>query len=320
MKRKFRRHKKKFKYIIVALLISLCYQITYGILMNIKLFSSNEEFLKALIENSNYYLIYEKNDNLVKKVANFLIDIDVNDPTTIINKVFYTGNTEERSEPVSKHIKDPNPIVKNEPLVYIYNSHQLENYDGSDYEIYNITPNVMMASYILKEKLNDLGIPSIVEEGDITEFIRVNNWTHDYSYDASRYFIKEAKNKYPTLKFFIDIHRDAIKKKDGTANINGLNCAKILFVVGLEHKNYNLNLNLAKNLNKLITEKYPTLSRGVLTKKGKGVNGIYNQDISPNTILLEIGGYQNTIDEVLNTITLISPIIKEHIDNERGNS
>ena len=95
----------------------------------------------------------------------------------------------------SVHIKDPNPTVINKPKVYIYNSHQLENYSSANYEAYNITPNVMMASYLLREKLNDLGINTIVEESDITEFIRINNWNYNYSYMASRYYIEDAMKK-----------------------------------------------------------------------------------------------------------------------------
>ncbi len=317
MKKRFKFKKRFIKYILYIILVTSCYQICYGILINIKLFSSNEEFLKALIQNSNYYLKYEKNNNIVKTVTNFLIDIDVNDPTTIINKVFKNEtHSDIRVEPVSKHISDPNPEAKKDPIVYIYNSHQLENYDGSDYEIYNITPNVMMASYILKERLNEMGISSIVEEGNITEFIQANNWNYNYSYDASRYFINEAISNYPTLKYFIDIHRDSVNKKEGTTIVDGKNYAKILFVVGLAHQNYQMNLDLANDLNKRIVSVYPTLCRGVLTKKGAGVNGIYNQDISPNSILLEIGGYQNTIDEVMNTINIIAPILKEKMANE----
>lgn len=215
MKRKFRFKKRIFKYIFYAILITLCYQVAYGVLMSIKLFSSNEQFLKALIENSNYYLKYENNDNIVKTVTNFLIDIDINNPKTIIDKVF-NGETSSdiKVEPVSQHISDPNPEVKVDPVVYIYNSHQLEDYDGSDYEIYNITPNVMMASYILKERLNELGISTIVEEGNISEFLKANNWSYDYSYDASRYFINQAISDHPTLKYFIDIHRDSITKNE----------------------------------------------------------------------------------------------------------
>ena len=60
----------------------------------------------------------------------------------------------------TKYIKDPNPTEVKEPRVYIYNTHQLENYSATNFEDYNITPNVLMASYMLKEKLNKNNIPS----------------------------------------------------------------------------------------------------------------------------------------------------------------
>ena len=50
-----------------------------------------------------------------------------------------------------------------------------------------------------------------------------------------------------------------------------------------------------------------------MKKGGAGVNGIYNQDISSNAMLIEVGGVDNNIDEVLNTIEIISVILKEQI-------
>lgn len=50
--------------------------------------------------------------------------------------------------------------------------------------------------------------------------------------------------------------------------------------------------------------------------EGPGVHGIYNQDLAPNVILLEMGGNENTYEEVINTIDLITPIIKEKIDEK----
>lgn len=65
----------------------------------------------------------------------------------------------------------------------------------------------------------------------------------------------------------------------------------------------------------MISKKYPTLSRGIYKKQGQGVDGVYNQDINSKMILLELGGYQNTMSEVNNTIDLIASIIKEYIDS-----
>lgn len=326
MKKRIKLRKKKtFKYLQICMLLTIAtisFITTCNILNSIKLYSSNEEFIMALLSDSNHHLKY--NSNIVTKVGSFLSNINIKEPVSILENTFYYKQ-EPQSELVyndnynpeelnSSHIADPNPQIIDEPLVYIYNSHQLENYSATNYEAYNITPNVMMASYLLREKLNNFGIKTIVEESDITEFIRINNWNYNYSYVASRYYIQDAISKNPSLKFFVDLHRDALSKSASTVVIDNKNYAKILFVVGLEHSNYQKNLDLANLLNNKFNEKYPYLSRGVLTKKGANVDGIYNQDLHPNMILLEVGGQENTIDEVLNTVEAISVILKEHLN------
>ena len=91
----------------------------------------------------------------------------------------------------------------------------------------------------------------------------------------------------------------------------------MLFVVGQEHNNYEANLRIATRLNDLIKKEYPSITRGRITKKGSNVNGIYNQDVSPNALLIEIGGYQNKIDEVLNTVEIIAENLKEIINEDQ---
>ena len=60
-------------------------------------------------------------------------------------------------------------------------------------------------------------------------------------------------------------------------------------------------MSFTEKINEKLNEKYPSLSKGIYKKEGEGVNGVYNQDFSPYTILVEMGGPDNTIDEVLNT-------------------
>ena len=320
--------KKRLRYLkcsLIVILIIISFLFTYNYLNKIELYSSNEEFIIYLLNNSNHHIKKNKN-SFLNKITSFISNINIAKPVTILENSFYYKYNEDDEliyndeynpeEMYSVHIEDPNPTNIEKPLVYIYNSHQLENYSSNNYEAYNITPNVMMASYLLKEKLNDLGVNTIVEESDITEFIRINNWNYNYSYLASRYYIEDAINKNPSLNFFIDLHRDALNKQRSTVSIDGKNYAKVLFVVGLEHANYQKNLDLANNLNQRISSKYPSLTRGVITKAGANVDGIYNQDLHPNMILLELGGNENTIDEVLNTIDVISVILKEYILNE----
>ena len=141
----------------------------------------------------------------------------------------------EELKKISSYIEDPNPVDINNPIIYIYNSHQLENYSNKSLDIYGITPNVLMASYILKEKLNTMGLSTVVETTNLTDFLNANGWNHASSYKASRLLILNNKSKYNTLKYFIDIHRDSVSKEVATININNKNYARILFVVGLEH-------------------------------------------------------------------------------------
>ena len=68
-----------------------------------------------------------------------------------------------------------------------------------------------------------------------------------------------------------------------------------------------------KELNDYINKNYPNLSRGIYEKQGKGVNGIYNQDYHKNVLLIEVGGYENTIDEVNNSLKVISDALYNYI-------
>ncbi len=203
--------------------------------------------------------------------------------------------------------------VSDEPLVYIYNSHDTEEYLSNYFNVYNIKPDVKIASYYLKEKLNDLGIKAIVENQKIKDILKKNNWVYRYSYQASRVYLEAAKKNNPSLKYFIDLHRDSSSKEKTTTSIEGKSYARVMFLVGLEHDNYDANLKVATALNDMIKLKYPTLTRGIYKKSGPGVNGIYNQDFDSNCILIEVGGQYNSILEVSNTIDVLAKILYEYI-------
>ena len=315
-----KKYRIKYQEIILFTICSISFIFGICFFYNLQLYSSNEEFISKILTDSNHYKKY--NNKFFNKLTSIIYSSSIDKPSSMIASTFSSKDSfnydeeynADKLEKISKHIDDPNPENIENPIVYIYNSHQLENYNSNNYEAYNITPNVMMASYIMKEKLNKLGIPSIVENADITEFMRLNNWNYNYSYQASRYYIESAIENNKFLKYFIDIHRDSTTKNNSTAVINGKSYAQVLFVVGLEHDNYNANLDFTNSINDKIKLKYPLLTKGVLTKKGANVNGIYNQDVSPNSILIEIGGYESEIDEVYNTVEILSTILKEIIN------
>ena len=81
----------------------------------------------------------------------------------------------------------------------------------------------------------------------------------------------------------------------------------------MNNPNYQANLSLAQSISDLINQSYPKLSRGIMSKSGSNVNGLYNQDLNGNMILLELGANENTIDEVQNTVEAIVPIMSAYL-------
>ena len=285
---------------------------------------SNSEFVRLLLAEGNPNFTVQK-----KEKKNFLdsflslFHIDLANPFQMIKSNYsyqdYADNSsDEEEQPTgSEYVEDPYPEKEvTEPIVYLYNTHQLEEYKQENQESYNVTPNVMMLSYIVREKLNDKGIPTIVEENDVSAFLQANNWSYASSYKVTRLLMEDAKTKNPTLKYFIDLHRDSVSKSISTATINGKNYAKVLFIIGLENPNYQENLTVTTTINNMLEEKYPGITRGIYKKEGKGVNGVYNQDFDKNTILFEVGGPENTIEEVLNTADAISTVLAEYIKGD----
>ena len=309
---------KIFRILFILLLIYIIFQITFNILFDFKLEKSNKDFIVSLLNNSNHHLLYkERKNNYLDKFIKFVTNININKPTSILASNFnYEIESSSDGDEIidnTEYIEDPNPTKINDPRVYIYNTHQLEGYDDTYYADYNITPNVQMASYLLKDKLNNMNIPTIVETGNITDFLTINNWSYSYSYKASRYFLESTLNEYPNLDLIIDLHRDAITHDSSTTESNGKKYAKVLFVVGKDHENYEKNLEVANKLNELFKSYIPSISRGVIVKGGNNVNGIYNQDLNSNIVLIECGGNENTIDEVINTVNILSKVIKDYL-------
>ncbi len=288
--------KKKRKKIFFIIMISIGIFISYKKTNNTKITINDKEFIDLIVNSTFTY-----NDN---KIIDRLINktIEISNPIKSMNKNYneYT----------------PKKVINTEsnPIIYLYNSHQSEEYKPSTYAEFSINPTVIMNNYILEDIFNKNGYKTIVEENSIKDILNNNNWNYSYSYKASRTLLEKRIVEYPTLKYFIDIHRDSLDRSKTTVNIDGKDYAKVIFLIGLENPNYEKNLEFTEKINNKMNEYYPNLSKGIYKKGGPGVNGVYNQDFSPNTILIEIGGNENTTNEVLNTTLAFSKVFMEVIN------
>lgn len=319
MKKKFvsknKKHKKiKFKVIFFFISVFFSFLITIKVLSKYNLPYQNKELVTFLIENNNPFIINSKsNYSYFHRIMTKLIDLDLSDPLSILDTNFKGLTKDVKTE---EKVKKVNNIENSSPTIYLYNSHDTEEYTPTSFAEYSVMPTVKLSDYVLKEELEKNGFSVSIEEQTISSIRSSLGLNYAGSYKASRVLMEEAKKNNPTLEYFIDIHRDSIGYDKTTLNYNNKNYAKVMFLVGLENPNYQSNLEFSNRISELINTKVPGLSKGIYEKAGEGVNGVYNQDFSNRVILIEIGGPENTIDEVYETLLVLSEVLTEVINND----
>ena len=193
-----------------------------------------------------------------------------------------------------------------QPKIYFYNSHPSEEYQADVENGFGVAPNVTVTNYILQEEFKKRGIDVVVEERSATDVLRENDWKYAKSYDATRTFLESIVLQYPTLEYFVDLHRDSVSRSISTVQIGDKSYAKVMFLIGMENDAHAQNEALTTKIEEYLNNHYEGISRGIYRKSGAGVNGVYNQDFNGNTILIEIGGMENTLEEVYHTCLAIA--------------
>lgn len=203
-------------------------------------------------------------------------------------------------------------------VMYVYFSHNRESFlpylkgVTDPNRAYHSKLNVTNIGDKLKEELEERGIGTVVDKTDIEGNLKNNGLNFAQSYQESRKVVEAAVTGNRDLTYLIDIHRDSRRKKDTTKEINGKSYAKLAFVVGGEHANYEKNLAFSNELHELLEQKYKGLSRGAFTKKGAGTNGKFNQDLSAKAILVEFGGVDNTFEELNRSAEALADVLSEY--------
>ena len=244
---------KKVKFIIsvIIFIISIHKTFIYLLKSNIKL--NNKEFVEILLNGNKY------DSNIFKRIIK-KIEVDYK-PVNLLNINYNELNSDTTK--VSK--------VLSNNIIYIYNTHQKEEYQPTNFVEAEVNPTVMMSSYIMKDVFDKNGLYSLVEERSINDVLEKNHWRYYKSYDVSRMYMEDAKINNPSLKYFIDVHRDSLPKEQTTTEINDKKYAKVIFLIGLENPNYEKNLVFTNKINDKLKEKYPTISKGIYKKGGQNV-------------------------------------------------
>ncbi len=123
------------------------------------------------------------------------------------------------------------------------------------------------------------------------------------AYDRSLEAIEAYLEKYPSIQFILDVHRDAIADGEGNqykvvSQVEGEGTASQLTLVmgsdgsGLAHPGWMDNLRLAVAVQQNALEISPTLMRPILLR-----NSRYNQHAAPGSMLVEVGAAGNAPEE-----------------------
>lgn len=240
-------------------------------------------------------------------------------------KAVYEEDTEEKSDYDKSNHKN---TTGDKEVVFIYNSHNRESFlphlpDIDDpNKAYHKEVNITKVSDRLATNLKELGIGTQVDKTDHMTVLNEKGWGYGRSYEASRSAVMEAFATSDDIQYVIDLHRDSVSKDKTTVEIDGQTYARIMLVVGAEHSNYKKNLELANKLHQQLEEKYPGITRGdgAYTKEGARTNGVFNQDLSENSLLIEMGGLENNIEDLYRTADILAEVFSElYWDAEKVN-
>lgn len=247
----------------------------------------------ASLENSKGSNIFYLDENSVSKYEN---EHGSNGQVTATAVAAY--------DPSLKKQLDPSKVE-----VLIYHTHTTENYaetpgDTTD-ERYNV---VGVGDAIADELQNNYGIATIHDK-------TIHCISYNDSYKRSNETVSAYLNKYGDFKIIVDLHRDSVDDKASvTANINGENLAKLMFVTTRNSKRFAKNEALAEEVFNKANQLFPGLTRKIYTYN-RGMNA-FNQSLSDGSILIECGANVNTSEEAQKSGRYIARLLAEHINRK----
>ena len=112
----------------------------------------------------------------------------------------------------------------------------------------------------------------------------------------------------------IDLHRDSVEDKNlVTANINGQDLARIMFVTSVNSSRLEANTALASSLAGITNNLFPGLMRNkdIFHYEIGSING-FNMSLSDNIVVWEVGANVNTSVEAKLSAKYMARVIAEY--------
>ncbi len=295
-----------------------------------------EKETETFIENNQGSIIENKDET-----KNDIIKVNETEATQEGDAIIYNGEKNEtdtvettvylannRKEEFFKVIESPSsrssvkreiPVdaasINQNTNIVLYHTHGTEAYlpiKEGNYRTQDTKYNVMGLGEQITNILTENGV-NITHLKDYNDYPDYNS-----SYKNSNNAVKQvlSNNKKNIL---IDLHRDGADENSSyeeflsrvkSTEINGKTAATFTLVVGDSNGNFNELKQTAQIVYDTANELYPNLCREVVVREGK----YFNQYLSDNAMLVEIGSSLNTIEEAEYTADLFAEILIKSIE------
>lgn len=217
-------------------------------------------------------------------------------------------------------------LTGTEPKVLIYHTHTTEAYfqtpahsytECGEWRTHENEHNIVAVGEKLAALLREQYGIAVIH--DITDHEPPKLAT---SYSRSMKTMEKYREQYPSITMYIDVHRDSYGTKRTVTEpkdyimIDGKEVARLMFVVGTgegatgtgygEMPDFAANYALARRITESLAAVNPGLARNIRVKTGR-----YNQHISNQCLLVEIGHNANTLEQALNAVDYLAAAIGE---------
>ena len=146
------------------------------------------------------------------------------------------------------------------------------------------------------------------------------------AYDKSRAAVLKHLEENPSILVTLDLHRDAIHTNGGVrikpvVEIDGKKAAQVMIITGVQEgaianfPGWEKNLRFAAKLHVAAEESHPGLMRPLFFAQRK-----YNMDVTPYSLLLEMGADVNTLEEAVYSGRLMGEVLAGMLEQYRIDS
>lgn len=213
-------------------------------------------------------------------------------------------------------------IAQRKPRIMVYHTHGSETFfddtNPQDNRYHTLLPHmgkIVDVGKALAENLDRAGISVYHDTSSYDGKVFAD------SYNQARQALRQQLSR-ESFDILLDIHRDAYEKTDFSredfiVEVNGKPAAKVMLVITQGYLNYSstswsVNKKLCIALAGKLQEKYPGLLRKILPVEGRR----YNQDLHPQSLLIEVGYQYNTTEEAVYTGELLARALAELLEDQ----